>query len=97
MKRGLLLLLTVVVLAVVGFVALSAQGHGVSNLLGAHAGDASEAAAAPLPPTQLVALPKRALPNGTEPIAVTLSAPVSVELTAAEPQSQGRRHVEHHR
>jgi peptidoglycan hydrolase-like protein with peptidoglycan-binding domain len=76
-KRGLLLLLTVVVLAVVGIVALSAQGHGVSGLLGAHAGEASAASADPLPPTQLSALPKRTLSNGTEPIAVALSAPVS--------------------
>jgi peptidoglycan hydrolase-like protein with peptidoglycan-binding domain len=73
----LLVVLSVLVLAVVGIVALSAQGHDVSNLLGAHSGGASAAAAAPLPPTQLAALPKRTLTNGTEPLAVMLSAPVS--------------------
>ncbi|HSZ13850.1 MAG TPA: L,D-transpeptidase family protein [Solirubrobacteraceae bacterium] len=35
------------------------------------------AAAAPLPPTQLAALPKRQIANGTDPLTVTLSAPVS--------------------
>lgn len=70
------MVLIVLALAVVGFVALSAQGHGVASVPGTGAGEAS-AATTPLPPTRLAALPSRMLANGTEPIAVTLSAPVS--------------------
>jgi peptidoglycan hydrolase-like protein with peptidoglycan-binding domain len=72
----LLVVVAVLVLAIVGVVALSALGHGVPSVPGAGAGDSS-AAASPLPPTQLAALPSRTLTNGTEPIAVALSAPVS--------------------
>jgi peptidoglycan hydrolase-like protein with peptidoglycan-binding domain len=75
-KRGLLVVSAVLGLAVVGFVALSAQGHGVGSISGTGAGEAS-AAATPLPPTRLAALPGRTLANGTDPIAVALSAPVS--------------------
>lgn len=66
----------VLALAVVGVIALSAQGHGIASVPGTAAGDAS-AAASPLPPTRLAALPSRTLTNGTGPIAVALSAPVS--------------------
>jgi peptidoglycan hydrolase-like protein with peptidoglycan-binding domain len=75
-KRGLLVVLLVLALAIVGVLALSAQGHDVAGVSGTGADDAS-AAASPLPPTRLAALPSRALANGTEPIAVALSAPVS--------------------
>jgi len=68
--------IAVLVLAIVGVVALSAQGHGVPSLPGTSS-NGSSAAAAPLPRTQLAALPSRALGNGTEPIAVALTAPVS--------------------
>ncbi|MGD1057266.1 MAG: L,D-transpeptidase family protein [Solirubrobacteraceae bacterium] len=76
MKRGFLVVLVVVALAIVGVVALSAQGHGIASVPGTGAASAS-AAASPLPPTRLAALPSRTLTNGTEPIAVALSAPVS--------------------
>jgi peptidoglycan hydrolase-like protein with peptidoglycan-binding domain len=76
MKRGLILALTVVTIAVVATIALSAQGHSVSSIIGSRAGDAS-ASASPLPRTQLAALPSRKLTNGTDPIAVALTAPVS--------------------
>jgi hypothetical protein len=76
MKRGLILVLTVIVIAVVATVALSAQGHSVTSLVGAHA-DGDTASASPLPRTQLAALPSRDIANGTAPIAVTLAAPVS--------------------
>jgi L,D-transpeptidase catalytic domain len=68
--------LAIAVVAVAGAAATLAGGRGVNGLLGPHATEAS-AAAAPLPPTQLVALPQRALANGTEPLTVTLSAPVA--------------------
>jgi peptidoglycan hydrolase-like protein with peptidoglycan-binding domain len=76
MRRKAIVVLVVVILAVVGVVALSAQGHGINNLIGSHTAEGS-AAAASLPLTQLAALPKRTLANGTEPLSVTLSAPVS--------------------
>jgi peptidoglycan hydrolase-like protein with peptidoglycan-binding domain len=75
MRRGLILVLTVLVIAAIATVALSAQGHGVGGLLGSHAD--SSAAASPLPRTQLAGLPSRKIANGTQPIAVTLTAPVS--------------------
>ena len=75
MKRGLLVVLVVLVLAIVGVVALSAQGHGVADM--ASSGASQSAVTGPLPPTRLAALPSRTLTNGTEPIAVALSAPVS--------------------
>jgi peptidoglycan hydrolase-like protein with peptidoglycan-binding domain len=75
-KRGLLVVVVVLALAAVGFIALSAQGHGVASVPGTGAGEAS-AATTPLPPTRLAALPSRTLTNGAAPIAVALSAPVS--------------------
>jgi L,D-transpeptidase catalytic domain len=74
--RSILVVLLVGAAAVVGFVALSAQGHGVGNLIGSRVEDAT-AAASPLPPTQLAALPRRNFTNGTAPLVVRLSAPVS--------------------
>jgi peptidoglycan hydrolase-like protein with peptidoglycan-binding domain len=75
-KRGLLVVLVVLALAAVGVIALSAQGHGIASVPGTGADNAS-AAASPLPRTRLAALPDRTLANGTDPIAVALSAPVS--------------------
>jgi peptidoglycan hydrolase-like protein with peptidoglycan-binding domain len=76
MRRGLIVVLLVVVVAAVTAVALGARGHSIGGMLVSHAGDAS-AAASPLPATQLAALPKRTIANGTEPLTVALSAPVS--------------------
>ena len=68
----------VVALAVagVGAAVLLGRAHSVRDLLSVHAADAS-AAAAPLPPTLLAALPRRAIANGTAALTVTLSAPVA--------------------
>jgi L,D-transpeptidase catalytic domain/Putative peptidoglycan binding domain len=76
MRRGLIVVLLVVVVAAVTAVALGDRGHAVGGMLASHAA-AATAAASPLPPTQLAALPKRTIANGTEPLTVTLSAPVS--------------------
>jgi peptidoglycan hydrolase-like protein with peptidoglycan-binding domain len=76
MRRGLILVLTVIVIAVVATIGLSAQGHSVGSLVGSHA-DGDTASASPLPRTQLAALPSRDIANGTDPIAVALTAPVS--------------------
>jgi peptidoglycan hydrolase-like protein with peptidoglycan-binding domain len=65
----------VTVVAAVGIAVLANRDDGVVNLLGSRSLGAS-AAATPLPPTELVALPKRKIANGTEPLSVTLSAPV---------------------
>jgi peptidoglycan hydrolase-like protein with peptidoglycan-binding domain len=81
MKRGLILVLTVIVIAVVATVALSAQGHSVNSLISSHS-DSDTAAASPLPRTQLAALPSRDIANGTDPLAVTLAAPVSASSPA---------------
>lgn len=71
-----LVVLAMAVVAVAAGAALLTRDHGVGNLLGSHsAGDS--AAADPLTPTELVALPGRRVVNGTEPLAVTLSAPPS--------------------
>jgi peptidoglycan hydrolase-like protein with peptidoglycan-binding domain len=77
MKRGPIVsvLLFVLALAIVGIVALAAQGHGVGNQIGARA--SASTPPSPLPPTVLAALPRRTIANGTEPLTVTLSAPVS--------------------
>jgi hypothetical protein len=76
MKRPLLATLTVAALLGVGaLVASGGHGHGVPNMLASHL-DGS-AAASPLPVTRLVAVPRKTLANGTAPLEVTLSAPVS--------------------
>jgi peptidoglycan hydrolase-like protein with peptidoglycan-binding domain len=70
-------LLSVLSVAAVVTAVLAARDRSVGNMLGTRAADAS-AATAPLPPTRLVALAKHAvIANGTEPLVVTLSAPVS--------------------
>ncbi len=76
MKRWSIVVLLILAVAAVAVVALGGRDHGVAGLLGSRSGDGT-ASASPLPPTQLAALPKRAIANGTEPLAVTLSAPVS--------------------
>ncbi|MCW3019861.1 MAG: ErfK/YbiS/YcfS/YnhG family protein [Solirubrobacterales bacterium] len=75
MKRGSIaaLLMLAVVVAVVAF---GAHDRSAGAPLGSHvAGEA--APAAPLPATRLASLPKRVIANGTDPLTVTLSAPVS--------------------
>ncbi len=67
-------LLMALVVGVVGTGVLLARDHSVGGLLGSHPASAS-AAADPLIPTQLVALPSRKIANGTQPLIVTLSAP----------------------
>ncbi len=60
----------------IGTAVLLARDHGIRELLSAHAAGAT-AAAAPLPPTRLVALPGHNIADATAPLTVTLSAPVS--------------------
>jgi peptidoglycan hydrolase-like protein with peptidoglycan-binding domain len=74
MKRWSIVVLLVVAVAAVAVFALGTRDHSVT-LLGSRADDA--AAASPLPATQLAALPARKLVNGTAPLAVALTAPVS--------------------
>ena len=75
-RRGPVSVLAIVaVVAAVGIAVLANRDHSVVNLLGSRSLGAS-AAAAPLPQTELVALPKRRVANGTEPLTVSLSAPV---------------------
>ncbi len=62
-----------VVVAAVAIGTALARPHNVSSLLSS--GSASAAPPAPLPPTRLVALPRRAISNGTDPLSVALSAP----------------------
>lgn len=69
-------MLLVLAVAAVAVVVLGARDRSVNTLLGARSAD-DTAAASPLPPTQLAALPARVIANGTDPLAVTLSAPVS--------------------
>ncbi|MGD0455659.1 MAG: L,D-transpeptidase family protein [Solirubrobacteraceae bacterium] len=76
MKRWSIVVLLIVAVAAVVVVALGTRDHSVSTLLDARSAEAA-AAASPLPPTQLAALPKRVIANGTDPLTVTLSAPVS--------------------
>jgi lipoprotein-anchoring transpeptidase ErfK/SrfK len=64
----------IVVLVVAGSALLLTRDHRMVDLLGSH--PASAATTAPLPPTRLVALPDHELANGTDPVTVTLSAPV---------------------
>jgi hypothetical protein len=70
---SVLLLVAVVVIA--GIVALARSDHSVGNLLDSRAASAAMPAA-PLLPTRLVSLPSHTIANGTEPLTVTLSAPV---------------------
>jgi peptidoglycan hydrolase-like protein with peptidoglycan-binding domain len=75
MRRGSIVALLAVAVAV-AVVVLGARDRSVGAPLDSHlAGEAS--AAAPLPPTRLAALPKRVIVNGTDPLTVSLSAPVS--------------------
>ena len=79
MRRWSIPLLILAMLAVSG-VALAARAHSAGTPIGGVGGAHSVAtptAAAPLPPTRLLALPGHAIANGTEPLTVTLSAPVS--------------------
>jgi peptidoglycan hydrolase-like protein with peptidoglycan-binding domain len=73
--RRVLVLAALVAAAVVA-AALLTRGSGVEGLLEGRAASAS-ASASSLAPTRLVALPQRTLANGTDPLTVTLSAPVS--------------------
>jgi lipoprotein-anchoring transpeptidase ErfK/SrfK len=76
MKRRSILALLIVAVAAVAVVTLGARDHSVGSLIGTRAtGDT--AAASPLPRTELAALPQRSIANGTDPVTVTLSAPVS--------------------
>jgi hypothetical protein len=76
MKRGSIIALAIVAVAAVAVVTLGTRDRSVGSLIGTRAaGDA--AAASPLPRTALAALPERTIANGTDPLAVTLSAPVS--------------------
>ena len=76
MKRGAIFVLLILVVAAVAVVVLGAAPDHGGGLLGSHAAEAT-AAVSPLPPTQLAKLPSRTLANGTEPLTVMLSAPVS--------------------
>jgi hypothetical protein len=75
MKRRVLVVLLVLAVAAVAVVVLGTRDRSMSTLLGSRSDDT--AAASPLPPTQLAALPARVIANGTDPLAVALSAPVS--------------------
>jgi peptidoglycan hydrolase-like protein with peptidoglycan-binding domain len=75
-KAPVSVLVLVIALVAVGAALLVSPDHGVGNLVGAHSGGGS-ADAASLPATKLAALPARTITNGTEPLSVGLSAPVS--------------------
>jgi peptidoglycan hydrolase-like protein with peptidoglycan-binding domain len=75
MKRWSIVVLLIVAVAAVAVFALGTRDRSVT-LLGSRAAD-DAAAATPLPATQLAALPARKLVNGTAPLAVALTAPVS--------------------
>jgi peptidoglycan hydrolase-like protein with peptidoglycan-binding domain len=78
MRRGAIVLLLVVAVAIVAVVALADHSHGVGSVLGSASASAdSSASATPLPATRLAALPERTVVNGTDALAVVLSAPVS--------------------
>ena len=68
-------LAVVALLAGVLVFTLAPRGHRDGDLLGATA----SAAPAALPPTQLLALPRSSIANGTLPLAVTLSAPAAAD------------------
>jgi peptidoglycan hydrolase-like protein with peptidoglycan-binding domain len=76
MRRRALVVLLIVAVAAVAVVVLGTRSHGIASLMNAHSGGAT-AAASPLPPTQLAALPNRTIANGTDSLSVTLTAPVS--------------------
>ncbi len=76
MKRWSIVVLLIVAVAAVAVVALGSRDRSVSTLLGSRSAD-DTAAASPLPATKLAALPTRTITNGTAPLSVTLSAPVS--------------------
>ncbi len=76
MKRWSIVALLILAVAAVAVVALGGRAHSVASMLGSHSG-AGTASASPLPPTQLAALPAHAIANGTDPLAVALTAPVS--------------------
>jgi hypothetical protein len=67
-------LLVAFALLVAGFVMLGGGGHGVPSLPGSRI---AVSAAAPLPATELTGLPHDTVANGTDPLTVTLAAPVS--------------------
>jgi len=75
MKRGSIVGLLVLAVAV-AVVALGAHDRSAGAALGSHPAGAP-ASAVPLPATRLVSLPKRVIANGTDPLTVTLSAPVA--------------------
>jgi peptidoglycan hydrolase-like protein with peptidoglycan-binding domain len=74
---ALVLLLAV---AAAGALALRAHDHSVGDLIGS--APASATPAVPVTPTKLVAIPGHAIANGTEPLTVTLSAPVASDSPA---------------
>jgi peptidoglycan hydrolase-like protein with peptidoglycan-binding domain len=76
MRRRAIVVLLIVAVAAVAVVVLGTRNHGIGSLMSAHSGGAT-AVASPLPPTQLAALPKRTIANGTDPLSVALTAPVS--------------------
>jgi hypothetical protein len=75
MKRWSIVVLLIVAVAAVAVFALGTRDHSVT-LLGSRVAD-DTAAASPMPATQLAALPARKVVNGTTPLAVSLTAPVS--------------------
>jgi hypothetical protein len=70
MKAAIALIVVLVAAAAV----LLTRDHKMGGLLGSR--PASAATTAPLPSTQLVGLPGHEIANGTDPVTVTLSAPV---------------------
>jgi peptidoglycan hydrolase-like protein with peptidoglycan-binding domain len=74
-KLAIVLSVAVAVVAATAVVVVIARDHSVGGLLGSHPASAASAAAEPLPPTRLVALPPHHVLNGTDPLTVTLSAP----------------------
>jgi peptidoglycan hydrolase-like protein with peptidoglycan-binding domain len=90
MKRWSLLALVIVAVAAVVVVTLGTRDHSVGSLIGTRPAGGT-AAASPLPRTVLAALPERMIANGTDPLAVTLSAPVSPSSPppTLEPQVAG--------
>ena len=97
MKRGPIVALVVLAAAIAAVVALGSREHGMGNLLSSRAAVADAATTPPLPPTQLAALPGRVLANGTAPLAVALSAPVSPSSPPPTLDPNDRGHMEHRR
>ncbi len=77
MKRGPIAALLVLASAIVVVVVLGSREHSMGGLLASRPAVADAATTPPLPPTRLAALPARVLADGTAPLAVALSAPVS--------------------